>query len=70
MKAWTIQKELKKLTREKFLILVGDIGHGKETLAIDSVDDYLIARHMGFKIYWLSLRNCKTSVNILDKLLL
>ncbi|XP_062562498.1 uncharacterized protein LOC134226007 [Armigeres subalbatus] len=69
---WQIQKYLKQLKHgvngQRYLFVHGGFGTGKWTLVSQTCANFSIAHHMEFHIFYLSLANCKTDVQILEQL--
>ncbi|XP_021710103.1 uncharacterized protein LOC5567237 isoform X1 [Aedes aegypti] len=69
---WNIRKHLKQLRHgingQRYLFVYGGFGTGKWTLVSQACDFFSIVQHMGFHIFYLSLANCTSDVQILEQL--
>ncbi|XP_017049734.1 uncharacterized protein LOC108093889 [Drosophila ficusphila] len=63
-----LTKALLELRPAKNVLIDGVLGSGKHWLALDVCLSFKVQRKMGFKIFWLNLKNCMSPETVLEML--
>ncbi|XP_030245901.1 uncharacterized protein LOC108653831 isoform X2 [Drosophila navojoa] len=63
-----LQKALLELRPSKNVLVEGDLGAGKQWLALDVCSSYIVQQKMDFNIFWLDVRKCCSPKSRLEAL--